>query len=62
MKKNYKHPRMRAVEIKASSLLSGSGEDDNVSSMSIELDSYDTYTEPIQPRSGNSVQGTGSDF
>ena len=60
MKKNYKHPRMRAVEIKASSLLSGSGKE--VQSMSIELDSYDTYTEPIQPGTGNSVQGTGSDF
>lgn len=57
MKKNYKLPRMRAVEIKASSLLSGSGEDDNVRSMSIELKDYDTYG-----ASGEQVQGTGSDF
>lgn len=62
MKKNYKHPRMRAVEIKASRLLSGS-ETDAVKHMRINMNDYSTYED--KPRS-NSVDwngvGTGSDF
>lgn len=65
MKKNYKLPRMRAVEIKESSLLSVS---DKPTPMSVELNDYNTYQEPIQGQEApsNSVDwngvGTGSDF
>lgn len=59
MKKNYKLPRMRAVEIKASSLLS----DSDV--MRIHMDDYSTYNKSTRtnPNAVNwDGEGTGSDF
>ena len=62
MKKNYKLPRMRAVEIKESDMLCTS-ETDAVKTMRINMNDYGTYED--KPRS-NSVDwngvGTGSDF
>lgn len=58
MKKNYKLPRMRAVEIKESDMLCSTGEvPSKASTMSIEMKDYDTYGASEEP-----VQGTGSDF
>lgn len=65
MKKNYKLPRMRAVEIKESDMLCIS---EKTTPMSVELNDYNTYQEPIQGQEtpSNSVNwngvGTGSDF
>lgn len=66
MKKNYKLPRMRAVEIKESNLLSDS-ETDAVKPMLIDMNDYDTYKDT--PRNSSSDVdvnwngvGTGSDF
>lgn len=64
MKKNYKLPRMRAVEIKESSLLSDS-ETDAVKPMLIDMNDYDTYQDtPRNVSSGKEWDGngTGSDF
>lgn len=62
MKKNYKLPRMRAVEIKESDMLCTS-ENDEVKPTLIDMNDYSTYED--KPRS-NSVDwngvGTGSDF
>ena len=60
MKKNYKNPRMRAVELKASNLLS-----DSTTPMNVELNDYSTYEDtPRTPSSSVdwSGTGTGSDF
>lgn len=62
MKKNYKLPRMRAVEIKESDMLCSTGE------VKVKMNDYNTYQEPIQGQEApsNSVNwdgvGTGSDF
>lgn len=62
MKKNYKLPRMRAVEIKASDMLCTS---EKPTPMSVELNDYSTY-EDTPRNSSSGVKwdgvGTGSDF
>lgn len=64
MKKNYKLPRMRAVEIKESDMLCTS-ENDEVKPTLIDMNDYDTYKDT--PRNASSGVkwdgvGTGSDF
>lgn len=59
MKKNYKLPRMRAVEIKESDMLCSTGE------VNVIMNDYDTYED--KPRNVSSGvkwdgEGTGSDF
>lgn len=64
MKRKYLLPRLKVLEINGSDMLCQSIT--TVNSMNIGLDDYSTYSEPIQSRSGNSVDwsnaGTGSDF
>ena len=68
MKRKYLLPRLKVLEINGSDMLCESYQSNKatVNSMNIGLDDYSTYSEPIQPRSGNSVDwsnaGTGSDF
>ena len=59
------HPRLKVLDIRGSEMLCQSVQA-SVAKMGIDMGDYDTYSEPIQPRTGNSVDwnnaGTGSDF